>query len=351
MIRIFPLGGCFVHHPVDAMLKKENKRGIFAEMGLKSGAFSLSANTNLQLVDFLTEKINFPEWIKNIVYSSFLDPPTGGRGDLIYSSDLALVGMSTPMEFLFEGALLNLNRFDEVVISELSGLAAERKLIGTWKGSLLRVNDELRKTTSEALYKLIPQETEEQQNVARFVRDTYSRMLSTDEMTESVAELRDRLGVPMALVLYNFMFMPDGRPVQWPAGFKDNCVEVARRLNLRTLDYAPFVAQEGVEKVLMDDRRHYHAPYYPKLGEILYDFCAEVLDRPELSTNTEATIEPEPAETSAATAEASAAPPSSPSGRAKKAPRQKKGAPAETAAPPQTATVQETAPEASAANT
>jgi tetratricopeptide (TPR) repeat protein len=307
-MRIFPFGGCFLHHPVNAMLKRDNERGVLSEMGFKSTPFSLSANTNVQLLDFLLGEVNFPEWIKNIVYSSFLDPPSKERGSLIFSSDLALVGMSTPVELLFEGALLNVNRFEEVVISELSGLASERKLIATWKGALLRGNEDLRKTTSETLYKLIPQDTPEQKNVARFVLETTSRTLSTDEMTKSTAELRDRLELPMAFMLFNYSFMPDGRPVQWPAGFKDNTIEVARRLNIPTFDYAPFIAREGVDRMLMDDRRHLSAAAFHKLGELLHDFCLDVLDRPNPSKIAGAATEPEPAETSPAPSTAGAAP-------------------------------------------
>ncbi len=278
-MRILPFGGCFLHNPLNGVLRSQDQIGIFSEMGLKSGPFSLSANTNNQLFDFLHGRVSFPTWVKNIAYSELLEPPTAENAKLIKKSDLALIGMSTPTELVFDGALLNVNRFDEVVDAEFSK-TVEKKLLNSWRKALMQVNHLARKETSERLYSLLPKETEQQENMANLTLNTYSRTLSVDEMTKSTADLRDRLEVPMAMILYNFMFMPDGRPVQWPAGFKDDCIEVARRLDLPTFDFAPFVAREGVDKVMMDDRRHWNPPYYHKLGEVLYDFCAGLADRP-----------------------------------------------------------------------
>ncbi len=279
MIRTLPFGGCFLHNPINGVLKKEQKPSIFSEMGLRGAPFSLSANTNHQLIDFLSGKLKFPEWVKNLVYGDFVDPPSPEKAELIYEGDLALVGMSTPTELVFEGSLLNVNKFDEFIKEQLSVFSTEKKLIANWRKALLESDEESRKALSEKLYNNIRENGHVPENVSKIVTHTFSRSLNVDEMTKSVADLRDRLGMPMGMVLYNFMFMPDGRPVQWPASFKADCIEVARRLDLPAFDFAPFVAQEGVEKVLMDDRRHWNAPYYLRLGEILFDFCTEVVDR------------------------------------------------------------------------
>ncbi|MGX5844171.1 hypothetical protein ACWGTI_25975 [Mesorhizobium sp. ArgA1] len=279
MIRTLPFGGCFLHNPINAVLRKEQQASIFTEMGLRGTPFSLSANTNHQLIDFITGKLNFPEWLKNLVYGEFVDPPSPEKAELVYSGDLALVGMSTPTELIFERALLNVNKVDEFIKEELSALSTEKKLVSSWRKALLESNEDARKVLSEELYNTVLKSGNVREHVPDVVRHTLSRTLDVDEMTKSVADLRDRLDMPMGIVLYNFMFMPDGRSVQWPAGFKGDCIEVARRLDIPAFDFAPFVAQEGVEKVLMDDRRHWNAPYYLPLGEILFDFCAGIVDR------------------------------------------------------------------------
>ena len=283
MLRIVPFGGCFVQHPSHYVSTKTGDHGLFTRMGLKSSMFSLSANMNLQVVDFLTGEIQFPEWLKNIAYSKFIDQPPKERGKIIYDNDIVLVGLSTPIELVYEGAILNVNNFDAFVSSELTSVISDRKAVNRWKGALLKSNKALLDEATESLYNLIPRDTPEREILADFVRGTTPRTLSIDEMTEKTAELRDRLGMPMGFILYNFMWMPDGRVVQWPPDFKDNCIEIARRLNLRTIDYAPHVAEWGVDKVLMDDRRHFSPPSFPLLGELLHEFCLEVLDRPQAS--------------------------------------------------------------------
>jgi hypothetical protein len=332
MLRIVPFGGCFVNHPVNYISTKFGDRSLFTRMGLKSSAFGLSANMNMQLVDFLTGEIQFPEWLKNIVYSKFLEQPAKDKAKLVYECDIALVGMSTPIELVYEGAILNVHNFETFISSELGSLITDRKIINNWKGALLKSNKDLLATATEDLCRLIPTDTPEQAILADFVRGTYPRTLSVDEMTEATAELRDRLAMPMAFVLYNFMWMPDGRVVQWPPGFKDECIEVARRLDIRTIDYAPFVAEHGVDKMLMDDRRHFAPPSFPILGEFLYDFCMEVLDRPNASNKSAAALAAVQAQSAAASAAASAEP-------AKKGSRKKKGAAAETDATDQAAPV------------
>jgi hypothetical protein len=283
MIRITPFGGCQLHNPLAHANKSIGDVGIFYKMGFRSTPFSVSANTNHQLIDYVTGKIDFPEWIRALTYSDGETQPPPELGQLIYSGDVALVEMSTPAEFLFQNALLNRNRFEETIVEKLSELDSQRKLIKRWNGALARGNHEVREESAKELYGLMPKDTEEQKNLAEFVLGTSSRLLSVDDMTKSLGELRDRLGIPVAVTLYNFNYMPNGSPVSWPADFKDNIVEVARRLDMPSIDTATFVAQEGVANVMLEDRRHWKQSALLPVGTMLYDFCARVVGEPPLS--------------------------------------------------------------------
>jgi hypothetical protein len=283
MIRITPFGGCGLHNPLAHVYKGTGDNGIFAKMGFRNTPFSLSANTNHQLIDYVTGQVDFPDWIRSLAYADGETQPSEEQGKLIFSGDVAIVEMSTPAEFSFGGALLNINRFEEVIVSSLSDLASERKLIGRWKGALRRANEDVRKQASEEIYHFMPKNTQEQRNLAEFVRGTSSRMLGLEDMTTAIANLRDRLAIPMGLVLYNFNYMPNGTPVSWPADFKENIHQVALRLNMPTVDTADFVAREGVANVMMDDRRHWRPSAFRHVGEILYDFCATTIGAPPLA--------------------------------------------------------------------
>lgn len=282
LIRIIPMGGCTLHNPLAQLYRRHAGRSIFAEMGFRNSPFALSANANVQLVDFTTRKLIIPEWIRHFTYGDGTHEPNEDQSGIFSRGEIALVEMSSPVEYMFEGFVLNINRFEEVLLTQLSQLNAERKLLQTWRSAMLKNRHEIRKEAAEKLYALIPQEDENQRNLARFVLGTTTRILGTEEMEVATAQLRDRLGIPIGLVLHNFQFMPDGRPVSWPADFKGNSAEVARRLGIPTLDFAPFVEKEGVGKVMAPDRRHWNPAYFPQLAEMMYDFCASVLERPPL---------------------------------------------------------------------
>ena len=84
----------------------------------------------------------------------------------------------------------------------------------------------------------------------------------------------------MGIVLHNFQYMPDGRPISWPAEFKDQATEVARALGVPALDYAPFVVEHGAARVMAPDLRHWNADFYPQVSQHLFDFVhASVLGR------------------------------------------------------------------------
>ena len=278
MIDVLPFGGCGLHNPLGAVSKKTNGPNIFGSLRIRGKMFSLSANTNLQLVDFVAGDSDFPVWIKELMYGGTAEKPSSDKRSLIYSCDIAIVELSTPIELNFDGALLNINRFEEAILSRTSKISVEKKLISRWKSALLKGDEEVRRSMAKEIHGLIPKDTPEDQDIAKFVLSTASRMLSVEEQTKSVADLRDRLGMPVGMILHNFSFMPDGRSVSWPAGFKDSCAEVAKRLDLPTFDFASHVKEAGVATVMLDDLRHWAPGSYLRLGELMHDFCDGVLD-------------------------------------------------------------------------
>ena len=138
MISITPFGGCGLHNPLAQVFKRAGEPGIFGQMGFRNTPFSLSANTNHQLIDYVTGEIDLPDWIRSLAYADGDTQPTKKQGQLIYSGDVALVEMSTPTEFVFQGTLLNINRFEETILNDMAELSSERKIISRWKGALRR---------------------------------------------------------------------------------------------------------------------------------------------------------------------------------------------------------------------
>ena len=272
-LRIVSFGGCTLHNPLSQYYKN-----IYKNSGLKGNyaalPFSLSGNTNHQLVDMLSGKLDMPGWVRSLAY---VDSQIERATSELLNGDIVLLEMSTPTEYDFEGVLLNINRFEDVILAQLDHLTEHRKLITKWKGALRRANEPARKELAGAICQLIDGSTPDSEKIARFVRDTSARMLSTEEMVESVGTLKDRLGLPVAMLLHNFSYMPDGRAVPWPAAFHDQSLEVASKLGLPIYDPAHYVRNVGTKAALMDDRRHWRPGRYEPVGELFYNFCEDVL--------------------------------------------------------------------------
>lgn len=282
MIRFATFGGCGLHNPLNHLRRLDIGQFPFRRIGFQATPYALSANANLQLLDFVTGETEIPEWIRRLTYGDSSHVPTKEQGERIYDCDIILSEMSTPVEYMFEGFILNINRFEEVMAEELGQLEGERKLIAAWRSALVKGKEEARAETAERLYSLLPRETDDQQKLASFVRGTTSRMLDIDEMTAATGQLRERFGKPMGLVLHNFQFLPDGRPISWPSDFKRQVAEIGSRLDMPTLDLAPIVQKHGVGRAMAADRRHWEPRFYPRLAEGFYDFAADILGRPSM---------------------------------------------------------------------
>lgn len=282
MITFAPFGGCGLNNPLNHLRRLGVGEFVFRQMGFQATPFALSATANLQLLDFVTGKLEIPQWIRRLMYGDVSHQPTKEQGDKIFACDFVISEMSTPVDYMFEGFVLNINRFEEVMAEELAQLQEHRKLIGTWRQALVKGKDDVRAAAAEEIYGLLRKDSEEQQNLARFVRETTSRILSQDEIAKAAGELRERIGKPMGLVLHNFQFLPDGRAISWPADFKRQMAEVGERLDMPTFDLAPYVQEHGVGRVMAADRRHWEPSYIPRLSEQFYDFAASVLGRPPI---------------------------------------------------------------------
>lgn len=180
--------------------------------------------------------------------------------------------MSTPIEYLYEGFALNINRFEEVTLPALKESGVPPKLVSRWRSALLKNNEETRKELAAEIFVASNGFSEEQQWLRQFIATTISRRVSVERMISDLDQLRSRLNAPLFMVHHNFQYMPDGRPVSWPPDFKEQSLEVARRLGVKALDYAPFVQQHGVSRVMAEDNRHWNPAFYEEISEHLYQF-------------------------------------------------------------------------------
>ena len=89
-------------------------------------------------------------------------------------------------------------------------------------------------------------------------------------------KMREMLNRPMGVVSYVFRYMPDGRPISWPAGFREEVLAAAKRLDLPVFDPVPMVQSFGIETALQVDLGHYSERFLPLAADGLIEFARSV---------------------------------------------------------------------------
>ncbi len=241
----------------------------------------MSSGAAVQLYDFCVGERLPPEVVR-LAYKEAHQPTAETRA-AVDATEVALVELSSPIEQLIDDKIVNLNNIHHLIANKLRSSRIDPKLVVGWGNALSNAKDDL-KERSQALLMNWPDDLEDD-GLARFgVENLSSRRLSVDDMVRDLERLRDRLRKPMVLQLYQFRYMPDGRVIEWPAGFKAEQIEVARRLDLPTFDLAPVVSQLGTKRLITDDMYHWRAETRPLQAKLTYDFLAQTLDRPSLET-------------------------------------------------------------------
>jgi hypothetical protein len=278
-LRISPLGGCPLANPMIRLRKRGVAISIFNELGFRSTPLSLSAGGALQLVRMCRGEFRIPEIVRDICYKL---PPAGmppRAAEALSTADLVLVEMSTPMEICYRDYIFSQNRLREYLVRELREMGeAAVKTATKWESALKKGDNGRARYLSEKLNDILARE-KHGALLEDIINNTTSRVLCGDAIHEGINEIRKLLPLPFGIVLHNFHYMPDGRPVVWPQGFKDDTISAAERLGIPTYDPAPLVQKAGTAVALADDLRHYSPFLYEQLADEFLRFFHAILGR------------------------------------------------------------------------
>ena len=259
MLTYLSLGGCPLNNPLLSLIRRKLAASIHVQMGFRRTPFSLSSGGALQLVNFGLGKIEIPRWVRGLCYGDPNHVPNPAQQARHASADVVLIEMSTPIELVLDGYVLNQNRFKEVVIAPLQRLDdGARKLASRWMNEgLQKQNEGYRVSSAAALLELIPNNSEQNSLLRDTISRTHARHVREPEIFAGLKQVVETLNKPTAVVLHNYSYMPDGRPIIWPSDFKDNSRAAAERLGIPVYDPAILVNRHWGKNVMMADMRHY----------------------------------------------------------------------------------------------
>jgi len=276
-LSVLPFGGCTVNNPLLNLSKRKLATPIFRQLGFKRTPYSLSPNAALQLLKFCQGDIDIPVELRRCTYVDYENVPDGSHQSLIDSIDLALIEISTPYDILLEGVVLNHNRIQDLIESQLESADTNiNKLVNRWKNALLGQKEEMRKKTAAELLPLIDGSTVLAETSRNLLINARCVKVEAEEISTIIGNLKTALNAPLGIVLHTYYYMPDGRPVYWPVQMKDIMDSIGIEQGIPVHNPAELVTEYGTEVALASDFRHWNNDFYPQVADHLYTFMSDI---------------------------------------------------------------------------
>jgi hypothetical protein len=189
--------------------------------------------------------------------------------------DGVIVEPNTSNEIEFEGYYLNRAPFLRVLTQfKTWGVEARRLAVRLYNQGITAMDDEVRRSTAEKLIKLLPSDLPNRELTTALLRNARG---SRRDIRSGFEQLMKMVDVPMGVVSYTWQYMPDGRPISWPAEFGKKVREAAAEFQLPICEPRVLVEQTGVEAALKPDFRHYREEFQPQVASLLTQFALDTV--------------------------------------------------------------------------
>jgi hypothetical protein len=265
-------GGCLVHAPVRHVSRTQN--GLAYR---KYGVMPIHTFGEMfQIVEILRGEKTVPPELRHLCRMATELAPVPGASDFS-DIDVALVEPASPIELTFRGIAINRTGIMHHVLRPIERQGSEAaKISARWlRQGLVGLNESVRAETGAKLLDYVQGQTEEAELARAVIRETHA---SRSDIAGGFRKMQELLGCPIGVAIYVFRYMPDGRPVSWPAGFREDVLAAARQLDLPIFEPTPLVLQYGVEAALTADSRHYREEFLPVIGDALVEFARSVYE-------------------------------------------------------------------------
>jgi hypothetical protein len=264
------MGGCLVRRPLRSVPNLA-ERLVVDRYGIIKVVHSVAEMT--QTVEFLKGLREIPPEFRVLSGVSPLLQPLP-EGDDFRDLDLVLAEPGSPVDITFRGFAINRGRIADQVVNPIEAVVPEaRKITTKWvRLGLMEMNEEARKELGAQLLEFVPDDA-----MADMRRAIITEARATpSDVAGGLKRLRELTNRPIGVVIFVFRYMPDGRPVSWPAGSREGAIAAAKALDLPYFEPTPLVQARGVPHALEKDQRHYTAEFLPVIGDAIVEFAQKV---------------------------------------------------------------------------
>jgi hypothetical protein len=267
------LGGCLLRRPLRAVPDLETK---LEQRGFGEPRVVHSLSEMFQFIEFLKGEKDVPRHIRRLTgISPKLQPMQSAAG--FRDIDIALIEVGSPVEISFQGIAINRTQIMREVLApiEQQGKIAA-KLCQKWlRSGILEMDEEVRAKTGAKLIELVPDDDDRAFRRA-VLAETHA---VKSDIADGFGKMRDLLHCPLGAAIFVFRYMPDGRPISWPAGSREEAITAAKENDIPFFDPIGMVQDYGAAAALEEDFRHYTEEFLPVIGEAIVEFARSVYAR------------------------------------------------------------------------
>ena len=271
-LNVLLFGGCLLRRPLRSVPNLESKlaRTRYGRIRVVHSFAEM-----IQVVEFLRGQKEVPKKLRRLTGIAPEAVPMAGGADF-HDIDLALIEPGSPVDIDFRGIAINRTAIMNLLrpIERQSREAA--KLCHAWaRTGVVGMNDEVRRELGDRLSALVPDDEDRELRRAVLAE---TRAVKNDTAA-GFRKMHELLGCPLGAVVFIFRYMPDGRPIVWPAGSRDELIAAAGQLGLPVFEPTSLVQEYGVATALEKDMQHYKPAFLPIIGEAIVRFAQDVHER------------------------------------------------------------------------
>jgi len=246
---------------------------------MNAAAYTMAES--LQRVRFVRGEVEIPQWLRYYCNLPTDVEPGANLLRQLERADLVLLEPNTTIDIFFGPYALHRGNVLSA-LSKVRDVSPEllQAASAWWHQGVAPRNRQAQRQAALTIIPALAGRVDDESAVRKLLLECHGEEQSAERYHASLAEFCEIVDLPIGLVTFVYSFLPDGRPMGWPADFVENTVEAASRLKLPMLDSAEVVARHGVDVAMDKNRMLYRKEFLPTMAEEVFRFCQQVLERP-----------------------------------------------------------------------
>lgn len=277
-LEVFSFGACLLSAPLIELIKSDRVSASWRLHGKTSGPAVYTLDEALQLLRFMRREMDIPDWIRALCAMG-REEDNSNLSECFDAAKGVIIEINSPVAIRYSRFALCRSEVIGLILNRFKSTPELAKASNAWYNQgLMGENAIVREETAQRLILAMQPDMPDFDLANAVLVDSRPHRRDLDGLVEGLAELRDAFRGPLGVVTYTHQYMPDGRPLPWPADFVEQTITAAERLSLPVFNPSEFVKSFGASRALMPDRVHYQPEFSAALAEPLWDFIQRLAE-------------------------------------------------------------------------